>query len=221
MWSHDGAYIYFGEYKDGEFLIQQVRSDGAGRVQTILSGGVGQAISPDGQLLAFNSREDWGDQDRGVRIYDISNGNTIVLDSSSVETFSKPFSGDSQYIVYERNFSGQSQLVVRSVDGEHDLVIGPGQDPLWDITNDYIYFGSEDGRSLNRIRTTTEPTFRPLSAPEEVVRTPYDALYTVDFENEIAYGLSSWNIDLNGPDAILNLVFNYETYLDELFEGTN
>ncbi len=222
-WSHDGTDVYFSRYANDAFSIWKKRSNQTGSETLVLAEGCFQELSPDGSWLAFSKGTNWGDPVRGVFLLDLSSGERRVLDSLSIETHYKAFSGDGRYLVHSRIENGRIALVVRSTDGRDEIPLTSGMAPNWDIKRNRIYFLNEAETILYRVDVRTEPNFTKLGEPEVVFRFPFSGAnrYVIDSANEVVYSVSLWDIDLNGPDAILNVIQHFDRYAASLVEGSN
>lgn len=138
-----------------------------------------------------------------------------------MRTFQKAFSADGQYIVHERLEGGHGEVVVRSTDGRDEIPLSPGRSPHWDIVRNRIYYQNEAGTVLYRVDVQTDPTFDQLGKPEEVLRFPLFERYVFDSANNAVYSVSIWSVNLDGPDAILNVIQHFDRYAASLVDGSN
>jgi tricorn protease-like protein len=135
VWTPDGMWLLFWSERDGIRTVYRKRSDGTGAEERLVEGEQGRpvAVSPDGQWLTTNHRDD-------IWMVPIHGGEPKLLVQTPFVEGGANFSPDGQWIVYQGFETGTSTHYIRRFDGSGSriTVSTTGANAHW----------SPDGREL-------------------------------------------------------------------------
>ena len=177
LWMPDGRYIVFSSARDGVRQPFRKAADGTGAAERLSDGPnpqFPQSFSPDGTQLVV--REDFPDTGGDLVVVSLEGerSSTVLLQTEFTERNAE-VSPDGNWLAYESNTSGQSEVYVRPFPdagtGRSLVSTAGGRKPLWAPDGRELFYVDGSGRLL-AVGVQTEPTFT-ASNPEVLLEGRY------------------------------------------------
>ncbi len=164
-WSHDGAWIYYG---DGNGNLYRRRADGSGGEEVVFEGAYRVELSRDGRWLLATTAEADGD----LFAMELSTKRIVSIDSSAGTQTRASLSPSGRYVAYFSDASGQWRIAVRPIEGSGYWILSDmnASRPRWSPDERHIYYVAATG-GIYRIAVNTTNGFRIEGEPERVVST--------------------------------------------------
>jgi serine/threonine-protein kinase len=175
LWSGDGARILFTSGREGDGGVWWQRADSTGVAERITKTEPGvQAHAPEswskrGDLFTFSLARNSG-TDNAIWTYSLKDKkSTLFYDKPGSNQHQGHFSPDGQWIVYESNESGPSQIYVQPfppTGAISQITKEGGNHPMWSPDGKELFYVN-DGR-LFSVGISTTPTLsfsNPMSLP--------------------------------------------------------
>jgi Tol biopolymer transport system component len=145
VWTPDGEWLLFWSERDGIRTVYRKRSDGTGDEERLAEGEQGRpvAVSPDGQWLTTNHRDD-------VWMVPIHGGEPKVLIQTPFVEGGANFSPDGKWIVYQGFETGTSTHYIRRADGTGPrlTVSANGANGQWSRDGKVLYAVEQNGTAM-------------------------------------------------------------------------
>ena len=199
IWSPDGQRVAFTQDVNGTEEVFWQAADGSGTAEALTeesaAGVMPNDISPDGTTLIYASSSFVGG---GADIWMVPTAGPATeetpLLASAADERSASLSPNGQWLAYQSDESGQSEVYVRpfpDVDSRRvQISTGGGGSPLWSRDGrELFYYVIGAPASIMAVSVELEPTFRPgrtelLFQGEFVVPGPRGSFYDVSLDGQ-------------------------------------
>lgn len=222
VWSPDGrrlAYTSVQSASDVRIEIREIESNAP--PERIYSGSGGwvwpSSWSPDGRWLLFSQHQQGGDLGIGAIQVD-SSEHVIPVAASEYDESNAQFSPDGNWIAYQSNETGRSEVYVGSFPdllGKRQVSTEGGARPLWSGGGDELFFWQGSALMVSRV-STPDGVFR---------RDPPERLFDVP-DQWGAYGVTPdgerFLVKIGNPEATIREIHVVLNWLEVLKarEGT-
>ncbi len=220
LWTPDGEQVVFESNRGGSVGLFRKSADAPGdaeRLMTDTSGAVtleASSWSPDGQL-AF-----WRAPPVDIGLLSMEGDRTVqmLFDTEVVEA-APAISPDGDWIAYDSNETGQSQVYVQRFPSLGDKKIvstDGGAQPLWSPNGDELFYRGPRGMMV--VPVETEPTFTP-GAPDVLFDQQYYSVLsrrTYDLAPDGQRFLMVKNTPEDGAEAPVPQVILVQNWFEEL-----
>jgi len=150
IWTPDGTRVLYSSELpvEGKHHIVMRSIDGSGQPEELLRSSNAVApwsVSPDGTTLAFV--ESTPSHQRDIGLLSLSGRLKTPLLESAFDETAPAFSPDGQWLAYESNESGRSEVYVRAVaagSGRTQISIGGGSSPHWAKSGRELFYFNEN-----------------------------------------------------------------------------
>ena len=189
VWTPDGEAVTFTSARgDGSLPgLYQKRLDGSGEAELLSdNNGRPNSWSPDGAVLAFNQGH--GGMDNDIWVLEDGTPRAFIA-TEAIERWAM-FSPDGQWMAYDSDKSGQSEVYLRPYPGpgeEQQLSMDGGGEPRWSPDGRELFYRTQAGEVLSVAVQTT---------PSDELGTPQ-----LLFEVPNMRGLSRWGSFDVHPDG--------------------
>jgi len=196
VWGHDSRQIVFAGMRASKRLTLQRAVDGSNDETTVMDGGFHQHItgwSADGKTLSFDSREGVsGSWDVWVAPVGATGKGRPLFSTAATER-GGTFSPDGQWIAYESNETGRSEIYIQAFpDGGRKRQISNdgGTEPTWSSNGRELFYRNGDRMMSAEIATSgPSPTLpRPL----------FEGLYT-----RLPWGVRNYDVSPDGQRFLM------------------
>ena len=144
IWSHDGAWIYYGVIDQNKPSIRRKRSSGVGEEEIVLERStrcIPRSISPDGRKMLFNEQSPQSGVN--VMMIDLETKEVLPLVTSPFSNLLPSFGPTSDWITYSSNESGGWEVYVLLISGEGgrwQISTSQGYNSRWSRDGKTIFF---------------------------------------------------------------------------------
>ena len=172
VWTPDGRHIAFYSSSATSSSIVWARSDGAGALQTLVTGpeATPYSITPDSRRLAYYMQNSKGQFELWILSLDLTDpdhpkpGTPERFAPSQANEMHPAFSPDGRWIAYTSDESGSSEVYVRpypeaAAGGKWQISSGGGQVPVWSRDGKNLYFENLENRIAVAAYTVNGATF--------------------------------------------------------------
>ena len=182
IWSHDGQRVIFASNRHGAlnlFALPAAADGPAERLTTADALQLAGSWSPDGERLAFMEQHPSTGRDIWLRW---RNGEREGFATSDADESAPRFSPDGRWIAYVSNESGQSEVYVRSANGQGARRVSNegGAEPVWRRDGSALFYRSYEKLMVAQMNGGTPLAARVInrvaSQPGTFDAAGYDAM---------------------------------------------
>jgi serine/threonine-protein kinase len=218
IWTPDGQRVTFFSDRERVPAIYSMPADGSGQAEHLVDSRAGfpspDSWSPDGSVLLYTD----SGAGSGLDLRMLEGGRSETFLATRFDESVAKFSPDGEWIAYQSNESGASEVYVRPFRGSGSAVKvsqGGGENPVWAHSGDELFYRVPGDGAFMAVSIRTQPRLRAETPVKLFDDDRYEVVFDVAADGRF---LVVQREERGPPVTHLNLVLNW---FGELREKTN